>query len=115
MAMTTNHVMERRRTTRVTPAVSSQASIAVSLPVRVLDVSRSGVLLESKGELRVGDRAELNAALGDRSLSLVIEVRHVSLESTPRAGMRYRAGAVFVEPSSEQRQMIDRLLGAEQK
>ena len=115
MAMTTNHVMERRRTTRVTPTSGVNASVAVSLPVRVLDVSRSGVLLESKGELRVGDRAELKAAIGDRSLSLVIEVRHVSLESTPRAGMRYKAGAVFIEPSSEQRRMIDRLLGVEQR
>lgn len=109
-----NQVMERRRATRVSPAAESHASVAVSLPVRVLDVSRSGVLLESKGELRVGDRAELNAAVGDRAVSLTLEVRHVSLESTPRAGMRYKAGSVFVDPSPEQRRMIDRLLGAEQ-
>jgi len=40
-------------------------------------------------------------------------VRHVSMDSNPRRGMRYKAGAVFVSTSAEQRSVIEQLLGAE--
>ncbi len=106
-------LIERRRVPRVSSQRESRVSVGVSLPVRVLDVSRSGVLLESKAELRVGDRAELHATLADRSLSLVIEVRHVSIETPPRTGARFKAGAVFVEPAAEQLLLIDQMLGTE--
>ena len=88
-------------------------AVDVSLPVRVLDMSSSGVLLESRAELAVGDRAELNVTLADRSILVVIEVRHVSMDSNPRRGMRYKVGAVFVSASAEQRMVIEQLLGAE--
>jgi len=42
-----------------------------SVPVRVLDISRSGVSIGSKTELAVGDRGELRAAVGTESLSVV--------------------------------------------
>jgi hypothetical protein len=105
--------IERRRVSRAQPIHDPCVAVDVSLPVRVLDISRSGVLLESKAELLVGDRAELIVTIADRSFPLVVEVRHVSVDSNPRRGMRYKAGAVFVSASAEQRSVIEQLLGAE--
>ncbi len=104
---------ERRRAPRVHSAAESRLSLSVSLPVRVLDISRSGVLLGSKTELAVGERAQLSVSVASRSLSVVIEIRHVSIDANPRNGLRYRAGAVFVKLRAEERLMLEQMLGAE--
>jgi hypothetical protein len=106
-------VNERRRAPRVVPAPDSRLSISVPLPVRVMDISRSGVLLESKTELAVGDHAELRATIGSQSLSVVVEIRHVSTDAKARNGLRFRAGAVFVTLRAEERLMLEQMLGAE--
>jgi len=104
---------ERRRATRVQPATERRLGLRVSLPVKVLDVSRSGVLLGSKSELAIGERAELRASVGSRSLTVTIEIRHLSTEPKARGGLQYRAGAVFVMLTAEQRLLLEQLLGAE--
>jgi hypothetical protein len=104
---------DRRRAKRIEPADERRLALSVSLPVKVLDVSRSGVLLGSKTELAVGDRAELRASVGPRSLTLTIEIRHLSTDSKARGGLYYRAGAVFVKLTAEQRLLLEQLLGAE--
>lgn len=106
-------VNERRRAPRIQPTPESQLSLSVSLPVRVLDIGRSGVLLGSKTELSVGERAQLRATVGSRSLSVVIEIRHVSIDDKARNGLRFRAGAVFVMLRAEERLMLEQMLGAE--
>ena len=86
----------------------------VSMAVQVLDISLSGVLLSSKTEVAVGDRAELKASLGERSVKVGIEIRRVTMETPPtRSGQRYRAGAVFAPMSAEQRLVLEQLLGTE--
>jgi hypothetical protein len=109
----TDRTNERRRAPRVSTEQESRVSLAVSLPVEVLDISPTGVLLGSRTELAVGDRARLTATLGARVLSVVIEVRHVSIETKARGGIRYRAGAWFVAPTPEQSLLLEQLLGAE--
>jgi hypothetical protein len=104
---------ERRRTTRVEPASAQQLSLTVSLPVKVLDVSRSGVLVGSKTELSIGERAELRVSVGSRTLTATIEVRHLSTDPRARGGLQYRAGAVFVTLTAEQRLLLEQMLGAE--
>jgi len=106
-------VNERRRAPRIQPAPDSRLSLSVSLPVRVLDIGRSGVLLGSKTELSIGERAQLRATVGSRSLSVVIEIRHVSIDDKARNGLRFRAGAVFVMLRAEERLMLEQMLGAE--
>jgi hypothetical protein len=105
--------LERRRSMRVEPASEQPLSLTVSLPVKVLDVSRSGVLLGSKTELAIGERARLRVSVGTRSLTVIIEVRHLSIDSRARGGLQYRAGAVFVTLTAEQRLLLEQLLGAE--
>jgi hypothetical protein len=104
---------ERRRAIRVQPADERRLALNVSLPVKVLDVSRSGVLLGSKTELTIGDRAELRASVGPRSLTVTIEIRHLSTDPKARGGLQFRAGAVFVMLTAEQRLLLEQLLGAE--
>jgi hypothetical protein len=104
---------ERRRAPRVQPMPDSRLSISVPLPVRVLDISRSGVLLGSTTELAVGEQAELRATVGSHLLSVVIEVRHVSTDAKARNGLRFRAGAVFVMLRAEERLLLEQMLGAE--
>jgi hypothetical protein len=106
-------VNERRRAQRVVPAPDSRLSINVPLPVRVLDISRAGVLLGSNIELAIGDHAELRATVGSQSLSAVVEIRHVSTDAMARNGFRFRAGAVFVMLGAEERLMLEQMLGAE--
>ena len=106
--------IERRRTPRVQLLDGHTLSLNASVAVRVLDISRSGVSIGSKTELAVGDRAELRAAVGTESLSVVIEVKHVSIDTTVRCGIPYRAGATFVSRSVEQQLLLERVLGAEE-
>jgi hypothetical protein len=104
---------ERRRVTRVEPASEHRLSLTASLPVKVLDISRSGVLLGSKSELVLGERAELHAMVGPRPLTVTVEIRHLSIDPKARGGLQHRAGAVFVMLTAEQRLLLEQLLGAE--
>ena len=106
--------VERRRASRFEPAKEQKLSLDVSIPVQVLDISLAGILLASKAELSVGDRAELKATIGTRSISVVIEIRQVSMEANPTRGVhRHRAGAVFAAMSAEQQLLLEQLLGTE--
>lgn len=107
--------IERRRVSRVQPTQEHRVAADVSLPVRVLELGRAGVLLESKAELAVGDRAELIVTIGDRSVHVAIEIRHASIEANPRGGPRWKAGAAFVKVTTEQSLLLDQLLGAGQR
>ena len=106
-------VVERRRTPRAQPTDEPSVMVDASLPVQVLEMSRSGVLLESKAEMRVGDRAELSVTVSGRSLSLGIEVRHVSVGPSRHRGLVYKAGAALVLASAEERSVLEQLLGPE--
>jgi hypothetical protein len=110
----THFGIERRRMPRVAVEAGPELSLDAAIPVQVIDISVSGVLLASKAELSIGDRAEFHASVGSRSLRLVIEIRRVSVDNNPvRGGMRYRAGAVFAPMSAEQRLTLEQLLGGE--
>ena len=106
--------IERRRMKRVKPAAEQTVSLEVSLPVEVLDISPGGVQVASRAELRVGDRAELRATIGSRSVAIMIEIQRVGTDpKPPRDGLRYRAGAVFSNISMEQQLLLGQILGTE--
>jgi len=106
--------VERRRTPRIEPNGERTLSLGVSVPAEVVDISLTGVQLASKTVLRVGDRAELRATVGARTISVAIEIRRVALDGKPtRGGAPHRAGAVFAPANTEQRTMLEQLLGTE--
>jgi hypothetical protein len=106
--------VERRRTPRIEPNGQHTLSLGVSVPAEVVDISLTGVQLASKALLSVGDRAELRATIGPRTVSMTIEIRRISPDAKPtRGGSQHRAGAVFAPVTPEQRLMLEQLLGTE--
>jgi hypothetical protein len=106
--------VERRRTPRIEPNGEHTLSLGVSVPAEVVDISLTGVQLASKTALAVGDRAELRATVGARTVSVTIEIRRVAVGAKPtRGGSQNRAGAVFAPVTAEQRIMLEQLLGTE--
>jgi hypothetical protein len=69
------------------------------------------MLLESKAPLAIGDRGEVQAIIGPRSVLIPIEVRHVSVEPTSAADFRYRIGAEFSPITAAERATIEALFG----
>ena len=109
----TDPILERRGTPRVNVALDCRAELGVSCPAQILEISPAGILLASKTELSIGERAEFRATVGGRALRIVIEIRTVSRETRPRGGMRYRLGSAFVAMTVEQRVLLLELLGAD--
>jgi hypothetical protein len=109
-----DQTIERRQTARIEPLKERRLDVNVALGIQVLDISQSGVLISSKNKLAVGDRAQLKASADSRSVSVTIEIRHVSVHPESARGIRYRAGAAFVALSPDQRLVLDQLLRGEQ-
>ena len=87
---------------------------AAAVPVQIIDISLAGVQFVSKTEMVVGERAELKATFGSRTVNVPVEIRRVSPQANAvRGGMRYWAGAVFGPMSAEQKVLMEQLLGAE--
>ena len=105
-------IFERRLAPRVTLSAECRIPLGLSCSAQVLDLSPSGALLASKTPLSIGDRGEVLATVGERSLRIAIEIRAVSFETRARGGPRYRLGAEFVEMTVEQRVLLLELLGA---
>jgi len=105
--------LERRRAARIALSRERPLPIGVSFPAQVLEISSSGVLLGSKTALAIGERGQLRAAVGARSLDVAIEIRAVSRETQSSGGHRYRLGAAFVAINVEQRVLLMELLGVE--
>lgn len=69
------------------------------------------MMLVSKAPLAVGDRGEVQATVGTRSVWIPIEVRHVSVEHGDRNDFRYRVGAAFSPLTPADRASIVALFG----
>jgi c-di-GMP-binding flagellar brake protein YcgR len=96
---------ERRRSPRYEIEAGELAVLPVAISVQVLDISPTGVLLQSSQPAKLGSRGRLRMTMGGMPLSAEVEVRRVS-PGVGNAG--HRIGVMFVEISAEQRQMIER-------
>ena len=95
---------ERRQSARYSSDGDDSAALPLSASVQVLDISLTGVLLESLYPVQVGTRGRLRLKLGDTPVVAEVEVLRV----TARADKAYRVGAAFVNLSTEQQQIIER-------
>jgi len=95
---------ERRRFPRVVMSHDSRVVLPLTVPVKVIDVSLGGVLLESTPPVNVEARGILRVSMGGAPFAANIEVRRVS--DVP--GSRISVGARFVSVSVEHRQVIER-------
>ena len=98
-------IEERRRAPRYDVAGDQLAVLPVSMSVRVLDISLSGVLLESRQPAKEGSRARLRLNVGGVPFSADVEIRRVT--STGVQGS-HQLGAMFVDLAQELKQIITR-------
>lgn len=79
-----------------------------ALSVRVLDISVSGILLESPNCVDPGSRGRLRLSLDGTLASFDVQIERVDPESGPATG--YRIGARFVGLDLAQQQLIERFV-----
>src|SRR5262245_60869546 len=102
---TESRIEERRRAPRFEVQTEEMAVLPVTRSVRILDISLSGVLLESAHAARVGTRGRLLMELAGMPFSADVEVRRVQSST---ANDRHRIGAMFMGLSAEHQHMISR-------
>ena len=104
-----NGFVERRRSPRVPIETGTTVVRPVSMAVKLLDLSADGMLLSCPDPLSPGALPRIVARLGNRSLDVALDVRHVSNQWDPRVG-GYRVGGRFVAPGPQARHAINGLL-----
>ncbi len=97
---------ERRKHHRVKPSQPFSGHIRPKQPVAIVDLSRSGALLETAARLSPGQRCRLVVELEERQLDLAIEVvrSHVHRIQSLKDGeslIHYRAGVHFEQLAVE--------------
>ena len=97
---------ERRRSPRRT--VHGEFAIVPTIAnVQLLDVSLSGVLLQSDQSFEMGTEGGLSMKLDGSRFRAYVHVQRVVAASP---GVGYRLGARFVALSPEDRQLIERFM-----
>jgi hypothetical protein len=98
--------MEERRLSPRRQTQGHPVAVPVAESVRVLDLSLSGVLLETASRADLGAIAKLKFSVGGEPLAADVEVRRVT--GGPSG---YRVGARFVELTPAHRRLIERFMG----
>ena len=89
--------------------VEADATVGIrsSQSVRVIDISVGGVLLASTRPATVGTRGRLSVSIAGNPLAAEVEIRRV-IESPDHTN--FKIGARFVDITTEQRSVIERLV-----
>ena len=84
--------------------------LATTQSLPIVDITTSGMLVESASYVHVGSRQELRLTVGDHVNQVSATVRHV----TPVVGRpnRYLVGLAFTELPSEARRHLEALCGS---
>jgi len=96
---------ERRSAHRFDASPQASLDLPLAHPVRILEVGRRDVLLESNVTVDVGLRGELRLDLRGRSLASRVEVTRVSSMTG-----RYLAAAVFIDTPTEELSALERFI-----
>ena len=98
---------DRRRVPRAAIADTELSVLAFPLPVRLLDISLGGVLLESSHAVDLGTRGTLRCNFGDVPFSADLKVERLE-RLRNGAGERFTIGASFVALSRQDQRVIER-------
>jgi len=98
---------ERRRLPRAIVTDTALSVLAFPIPVRLLDISVNGVLLEASHAVDPGSRGTLRFNFGGLPFSAEVRVERIDLR---REGAieRFNIGAAFVALSREDQRVIER-------
>jgi hypothetical protein len=80
--------------------------VPVAESVRILDLSRSGLLLQTISRPEVGSRARLKLSIGGEPLAADVEVRRVAVTDGG-----FHVGVRFVDMTPGHRRLIERFMG----
>ena len=97
-------MQERRRFPRRV-VENETVTMSGTLNVQIIDISATGVLLQTTRPVQIGARGSLQMNLAGKPFAADIAVRRVA----PVSGEppRYRVGASFVEIANDHRRLID--------
>lgn len=99
---------DRRRAARAVITDTELSVLAFPVAVRLVDISLSGVLLESTHPVVLGTKGTLRFNFGGEPFSADVEVQRLSDLATPPARPRYAIGAAFVALSRQDQRVIER-------
>ena len=103
-----NATSDRRRVPRAVIADTELSVLAFPIPVRLLDISLSGVLLESSNPIDLGAQGTLRFNFGGSPFSADIKVERLERARGDAATDRYLVGASFVALRREDQRVIER-------
>ena len=106
--MQDNGALDRRRVARAVIADTELSVQAFPIPVRLLDISLSGVLLESSNPVDLGARGTLRFNFGGSPFSADVKVERLERAPGDTATDRYLVGASFVALRREDQRVIER-------
>ena len=98
---------DRRRVPRAVIADTELSVLAFPIPVRLLDISLGGVLLESSHPVELGTRGTLRYNFGGVPFSADVKVERLDSQRTG-AAERFTIGASFVALSRQDQRVIER-------
>ena len=101
-------VSDRRRVPRAAIADTELSVLAFPIPVRLLDISLGGVLLESAHPVDLGQRGTLRFNFGGVPFSADVKVERIDRSRSEAGAERYAIGAAFVALSRNDQRVIER-------
>lgn len=99
---------DRRRARRVVIADTELSVLGFPVPVRLIDISLSGVLLECTHPVELGNRGTLRFNFGGSPFSADVKVQRLTDFSKLAAPPRFTIGATFVALSRQDQRVIER-------
>lgn len=101
-------VSDRRRVPRAVIADTELSVLAFPIPVRLLDISLGGVLLESTHPVELGTRGMLRFNFGGVPFSADVRVERVDGSRNDAGTEKFSIGAAFVALSRQDQRVIER-------
>ena len=98
---------ERRRVPRAVISDTELSVLAFPIPVRLLDISLGGVLLESSHPVELGTRGTLRFNFGGVPFSADVKVERIR-QRVNGAAEAFTIGASFVALSRQDQRVIER-------
>src|SRR5690348_12200393 len=95
---------DRRRIPRAVIADTEFSVLAFPIPVRLLDISLSGVLLEASQRVDLGTRGTVRFNFGGVPFSADVKVERTEAAGGDTPAARYLVGASFVALKREDQQ-----------
>jgi hypothetical protein len=99
---------DRRRVPRAVISDTELSVLAFPIPVRLLDISLAGVLLECTHAVDLGQRGTLRFNFGGVPFSADVRVERVDRTRGANGAERYMIGAAFVALSRNDQRVIER-------